>query len=91
MNNLLNKYEALEAALQQARLNPEDVSLISCRIDGVYYVIELLSNWMRYECYVGVVSGELRGLDYEPCLNLETENYENCAELLAENTAHFAA
>lgn len=90
MNNLLNKYEALEAALDQTGLNSEYVRLISCSLCGSYYAIELRSDWMWYECMVGAVSGSLMGLNYEPSVDVEALDGVNCAELLDDVAASVA-
>jgi len=82
MNNLLNKNEALNAALTQADLTHEDVRLLSCRLDGNFYEMYLCTDWMRYVCYVGAVSGELVGIDYEPVIDLDSLNGVSRAELL---------
>lgn len=82
MNNLLNKNEALNAALTQAYLNGEDVRLMSCRLSGNYYELNLCTDWMRYVCYVGAVSGELVGIDYVPVIDLDSLSGVSRAELL---------
>lgn len=90
MNNLLNKNEALEAMLRQAGLKAEYVRLISCTLNDNYYELELRSDWMWYEGYVGAVSGTLAGFNYEPWVDTDCEDGENCAALLGDR-AIFAA
>lgn len=90
MNNLLNKTEALRAALEQAGLESANVRMLSCRLNGTCYEIELRSDWMRYECYVGCVSGELRGFNYEPSVDVEAIDGVRCDQILGGNV-QFAA
>ena len=84
MNNILNKYEALRAALSQANLDAETTRMISCKLSGSCYELQLRSDWVSYECYVGAVSGELLGLNYEPSIDVEGTDGTVCAELLGK-------
>ena len=66
MNNLLNKYEALESALRYIDLDPNAVRVSSVSLCGAHYEVVLRSDWMEYDCFVGCVSGNVAGLDYFP-------------------------
>ena len=66
MNNLLNKYEALESALRYIDLDPNAVRVLSVSLCGAHYEVILRSDWMEYDCFVGCVSGNVAGLDYFP-------------------------
>lgn len=82
MNNLLNKREAINAALSQANIRMEDVRLTDCRLNGCHYELNLCTDWMRYICYVGAVSGELVGIDCEPVIDMDGLGGVSRAELL---------
>ena len=84
MNNLLNKYEALNAALNYIGIAAANSAVLSLRLSGSYYEIVLRTGWMKYDCFVGCVSGEIAGLDYAPFLE-ETPAGISCAAFLAED------
>lgn len=82
MNNLLNKYEALESALRYIDLDPNAVRVISVSLCGAHYEVILRSDWMEYDCFVGCVSGNVAGLDYFPHVDADELDGTPCGEYL---------
>lgn len=82
MNNLLNKYEALESALRYIDLDPNAVRVLSVSLCGAHYEVILRSDWMEYDCFVGCVSGNVAGLDYFPHVDADELDGVPCSEYL---------
>lgn len=90
MKNILNKYDLMEAALTGIGLEPENVRVISLKQDGEYCELVLRTDWVMYDCYVDLLTGELAGLDSEPFVDVEATDGINCAELLKHERSRAA-
>ncbi len=61
MKTILNKYEALKAALEELGLNAETSRALSLEYRGAYCEVVISTEWLNYDCYIDRVTGELAG------------------------------
>ena len=66
MKNILNKYEALKAALEELGLDAETSRALSLEYRGAYCEVVISTEWLNYDCYIDRVTGELAGIDTMP-------------------------
>lgn len=84
MKNILNKYEALKAALEELGLDAETSRARSLEYRGAYCEVVISTEWLNYDCYIDRVTGELAGIDTMPQEDPEAFEGDLCAELLRE-------
>ena len=84
MKNILNKYEALKAALEELGLDAETSRALSLEYRGAYCEVVIGTEWLNYDCYIDRVTGELAGVDTMPQEDPEAFEGDLCAELLRE-------
>ncbi|MDD6089503.1 MAG: hypothetical protein SO014_01055 [Candidatus Limivicinus sp.] len=84
MKKLINKYEAIKAVISCTGLDTDDTWVLLIRDDGEYIETVLRTGWMKYDCYVDRSSGEVVGIDSEPCVDADNSGYATCASLMKE-------
>ena len=84
MKNILNKYEALKAALEELGLDAENSRVLSLEYRGAYCEAVIGTEWLSYDCYIDRVTGELAGVDTKPQEDPDSFEGDLCAELLRE-------
>ena len=87
MKTILNKYEALKAALEELGLDAETSRALSLEYRGAYCEVVIGTEWLNYDCYIDRVTGELAGIDTVPQEDPEAFEGDLCAELLREEKA----
>lgn len=90
MNNMLNKYDAIETALRYIGLEPENTRVLSLKREEDCCELILRTDWVMYDCYVDVMTGELVGLDTVPSVDVEATDGIVCAELLKDRQCRAA-
>lgn len=94
MKNTMTWYEALKAVIDYISLDAEETRVLDVKTDGEYCEVLLRTDWMKYDCYVELATGEVVGVDTEPGIDIDTydEDYEgvNCAALLSDKACSAA-
>lgn len=90
MNNMINKYQAIEAAINGIGLHAETTRVISLKREGDCCELILRTDWVMYDCYVDLSTGELVGLDTVPSVDVEAADGIFCAELLKSEQSRAA-
>ena len=84
VKTILNKYEALKAALEELGLDAETSRALSLEYRGAYCEVVIGTEWLNYDCYIDRVTGELAGVDTMPQEDPEAFEGDLCAVLLRE-------
>ena len=71
MNNILSSYEAYCIAVKEAGLEANSPVCTDITLDGSIYEISIKTLFLRYDFYVGALSGEVLGINFEPFTDLE--------------------
>lgn len=88
MTNTMTWYEAVKAVVDYIDLDAEETRVLDLDMGSEYCEVVLRTDWVRYDCYVDIATGEVVGIDTEPGLDIDTydEDYDgvNCAALLRD-------
>ena len=87
---IINAAEAYKAVLRELLLRAEDIEFYDFAVRDGLYEMALFTAWMRYDCYVDAVSGEVMGLSAQPMLLYSAEQHEAKFEFL-RGTLNFTA
>lgn len=82
MEKMLNKYEALRNVIDYLELDAENSRFFSIELEGNVYELQLRGEWMKYDCFVDALTGDVLGLDCEPYIDFEDYDGIACSEIL---------
>lgn len=65
-NKYMNESEMINAAIRELAIDNETVYIVSSETTDEYFEVVLWTEWLRYDCYIDRVTGDLLGVDTEP-------------------------
>ena len=72
MNNIISAREAFFIAVKEAGLEANSPVCTDITLNGSIYEISIKTLFLRYDFYVGALSGEVLGINFEPFTDLES-------------------